>query len=146
MYYFRTVAKAWKIRAGSSAHASGGQDVAVSKLVIHPSYDYFDIDYDISLYFLASELLLGSSVAPIPLAKQGQVIPDNSTALISGWGTVSVGFFCTLVLTGIHKMSMLYFRKVDQFPQLSVKSTSIPSIKPNVKRLTAVLDISSPIG
>lgn len=58
---------------------------------MHPDYDDWELDYDISLFFLSSPLNIdGASTALIPLPTQSQNVEDGASALVTGWGSTQV--------------------------------------------------------
>ncbi|KAI4459627.1 polyserase-related [Holotrichia oblita] len=82
-------ASSLSIRAGSSTRNSGGTVVSVSVLNQHPSFDYWSLDYDISVLTLASSLSFGSNIAAISLPAQNQQLAAGTESVVSGWGTTS---------------------------------------------------------
>lgn len=80
------------VRYNSQYHNSGGALVAVSSIVVHPSYNSTTIDNDIALVKLASALTLGSTQAKaVKLPAQGSDPAAGELALASGWGVISAG-------------------------------------------------------
>ncbi|MFE6745325.1 serine protease [Kitasatospora purpeofusca] len=80
-----------RVRAGTLTHASGGVQVGVAEVLPHGSYNPTTIDYDLALLHLAKALPLGSGIATVPLAADGND-PSTGTGKVSGWGaTVSGG-------------------------------------------------------
>ncbi|KAK9751366.1 Trypsin [Popillia japonica] len=82
-------ASSLSIRAGSSIRNSGGSVVSVSVLNQHPSFDYWSLDYDISVLSLSSSLSLGSNIAAISLPSENQQLAAGTESVVSGWGTTS---------------------------------------------------------
>lgn len=63
----------------------------MTKILIHPQYDSWDIDYDVSLFFTATQLVIdGIKVRTIGLPTQGQAIADGLLVIASGWGNLEV--------------------------------------------------------
>lgn len=57
----------------------------------HPSYDYWYIDYDISILHFASELSFGTSIGPVPLPELNQAVAAGTPAVVTGWGSIQEG-------------------------------------------------------
>lgn len=79
------------IRAGSSIRNSGGSVVNVKTIFQNPSYDSWNIDYDISVLELSSTLSFGDAIAAVPLPVQDQAINAGDESVITGWGTLTEG-------------------------------------------------------
>ncbi|MDC0712356.1 serine protease [Stigmatella sp. ncwal1] len=80
------------VRYNSLNHASGGTLVAVSSIVVHPSYSASTIDNDIALVILAAPMTLGQTQARAALLPaRGSDPTAGAGALVSGWGTTSEG-------------------------------------------------------
>lgn len=80
-------ASAFTVRVGSSIRNSGGVVVSLETYHQHPDFDYWYIDYDISVLHFASELSFGTSVGPVPLPALNQVIPAGTSSVVTGWGS-----------------------------------------------------------
>lgn len=67
--------------------ATGGEDLAVSRIIVHPSYDAAASNYDVALI----ELSVPSSQTPVRLAASGQsdLWSGGQPAVVTGWGTTS---------------------------------------------------------
>lgn len=78
----------YKIRAGSSTR-EGGQVVAVSQVINHPSFHIETDNNDISILMLTSALQMSKEVAVITLPKQNQPIADGTNLQVAGWGFIS---------------------------------------------------------
>lgn len=89
--YFRTPASALSIRAGSSVRNSGGVVIQVEEVFQHPDFDYWEIDYDITVLRLASNLTFSTAIASIALPVANQELPEGLLAVVTGWGTTSEG-------------------------------------------------------
>lgn len=63
----------------------------MSGLYQNPDFDYWDIDYDISVLELASELSFGSAIASIGLPVQDQEFEEGELSVVTGWGTTTEG-------------------------------------------------------
>lgn len=82
------------VRVGSSNHTTGGTLHRVKKIFIHESYnESISINNDIAILVLQRPLLFNRRVQPILLPRQDQIIPVNTTVLISGWGTLYYGSY-----------------------------------------------------
>ncbi|MCX4758973.1 serine protease [Kitasatospora purpeofusca] len=79
-----------RVRAGTLTHASGGWLVEVAQVLPHGSYNPSTIDYDLALLRLTKALPLGSGIATVPLAADGND-PSTGTARVSGWGATTSG-------------------------------------------------------
>lgn len=76
----------FKIRAGSSLHGRDGGLFDVKKVVQHEKYNRKNVDYDFSLIELETPLELDETKRAIKLHNFDEVFPDESMALVSGWG------------------------------------------------------------
>jgi len=79
------------VRAGTSFVESGGQLIQVAEIRQHPDFDYFNIDYDITVLILSKPIELGSTAQPIPLPEENQVFPSGIESVVSGWGALREG-------------------------------------------------------
>ncbi|MEK2491122.1 serine protease [Kitasatospora purpeofusca] len=79
-----------RVRAGTLTHASGGVLAQVAEVRSHGSYNPSTIDYDLALLRLTKALPLGTGIAIVPLAVDGDD-PSAGTARVSGWGATSTG-------------------------------------------------------
>lgn len=89
------------VRAGSSIRNSGGVVVSLEAYHQHPSYDYWYIDYDISILHFASELSFGSSINTIALPSLNQEIAAGTPAVVTGWGSTVEGGSLPLQLQAV---------------------------------------------
>lgn len=74
----------YSVRVGSSEHATGGQQIPVKAIHIHPEYASDNFDFDFSLLELDEALEFGEAVQPIVLAQEEPSGED--LCLVSGWG------------------------------------------------------------
>ena len=67
--------------------ATGGEDIAVARILVHPAYDAAAIAYDAALI----ELSEPSSQTPVRLAAAGQtgLWSGGQSGVVTGWGTTS---------------------------------------------------------
>ncbi|EDV31307.1 uncharacterized protein Dana_GF15291 [Drosophila ananassae] len=74
------------VRVGSSDSNSGGQEVRISRILVHEDYNDNTVANDVAVLRLESRLKLDASVRAIPLAVSA---PRTATsARVSGWGTI----------------------------------------------------------
>ncbi|VUC23479.1 unnamed protein product [Clonostachys rosea] len=78
-----------KVRAGSLKWASGGTQVGVSKITVHPDYDSSTVDNDVAVWKLASPIESGSNIAYATLPASGSDPEAGSTVTVAGWGLTS---------------------------------------------------------
>lgn len=79
------------VRVGSSFRNSGGVVVQVEKIFQNPDFDYWTVDYDISVLRLASPLSFGSAIAPVALPAPNQPYEAGEVSSITGWGALNEG-------------------------------------------------------
>ncbi|XP_048489361.1 trypsin, alkaline C-like [Plutella xylostella] len=88
-----------RIRAGSSMMNSGDTIVNLISFRNHPEYGIIEEDdADISLLYLAQELVFSASVQPAPIPPQGAQLPDGSAVTHAGWGLTTPGGKPSLLL------------------------------------------------
>ncbi|KAL7946232.1 trypsin-like cysteine/serine peptidase domain-containing protein [Trichoderma barbatum] len=80
-----------KVRAGTITWASGGTQVGVSKIVVHPSYNARTTDFDVAVWKLSSPLAASSTIGYATLPASGSDPAAGSTVTTAGWGTTSSG-------------------------------------------------------
>ncbi|XP_039955648.1 trypsin alpha-3 [Bactrocera tryoni] len=80
---------AFKVRAGSSQHAYGGQLRAVQRILRHEGYSSTTYNLDVALLLLARELVYTDTVQPVALATQSAVLSAQAKLFVSGWGLTS---------------------------------------------------------
>ncbi|KAH8355423.1 hypothetical protein KR084_005467, partial [Drosophila pseudotakahashii] len=73
------------IQAGSLLLSSGGVNIPVATVTVHPNYQ--GKGYDVAVLRLARSLTFGSNIAAIELATDDP--PNDATVDISGWGAIS---------------------------------------------------------
>jgi len=75
-----------KVRVGSSTHSSNGTLVPVKNIFVHKQFDYSKIDYDYSLLELVEPLKLDERRQLVTLPRPFELVRDNTTCLVTGWG------------------------------------------------------------
>ncbi|KAL6796371.1 trypsin-like protease [Trichoderma sp. SZMC 28013] len=81
-----------KVRAGTLTWASGGTQVGVSSLTLHPSYtvDSQGVpDNDVGVWHLATAIPTSSTIGYATLPAQGSDPASGTTLTVAGWGTTS---------------------------------------------------------
>lgn len=73
------------IRAGSVLRNSGGIVIAVAAFFQHPDYNSATIDFDYSILGLQKPLEYSSSIQPIALPDDNNIL-DGAYCRVSGWG------------------------------------------------------------
>jgi trypsin len=91
------------IRFATSYRQIGGEVVGITSIHQHPDYNpqLIDHDYDISLLHVASPFLLGSKVSIIGLPSSTTRWPPGTSALVSGWGTITENGWSPLYLRSV---------------------------------------------
>jgi len=80
------------IRYNTLTHASSGILINGASLFMHENYDPYEIDNDVAVLNLASEIdLTLPNVAIVNLPAQGDDPVDGTPSIVSGWGTLSEG-------------------------------------------------------
>lgn len=89
------------VRAGSLSLSSGGQAVAVSRIIKHASYSASTKNNDIALLQLSSPVTLSSAanvVKPLLASQESILAATNILGTVTGWGTTSSGGSVSSVL------------------------------------------------
>ncbi|XP_073845349.1 trypsin 3A1-like [Musca autumnalis] len=81
--------KEYRIRAGSNSHSYGGQVIGVRQIIIHEAYNHKDLNCDLALVLLSSNLKFSSRIQTIALPRHGAKVPNNEELFVSGWGLTS---------------------------------------------------------
>ncbi|XP_018580036.1 trypsin delta [Anoplophora glabripennis] len=79
---------AYSIRAGSTVRNSGGQVIAASRIILHQSFSWNTLDYDVAVIQLASPITIAVARA-ITMAAEGGPPAAGLTATITGWGLLT---------------------------------------------------------
>jgi trypsin len=75
--------------AGSLTWASGGEELGVSTITVHPDYDESTIDNDVAVWALSSSVTESDTVGFVTLPSDGSDASGDLT--VSGWGYTSEG-------------------------------------------------------
>uniref|UniRef100_UPI00358ECD20 ovochymase-2-like n=1 Tax=Myxine glutinosa TaxID=7769 RepID=UPI00358ECD20 len=68
------------------------QKLGISKVVRHPNFDPENpVNFDIALLGLEQDIQFGSMVQPACLPNVGEVFPDGTLCITSGWGKLAEG-------------------------------------------------------
>jgi len=78
-----------RVRAGSLQWASGGTQVAVRQILIHPSYSSSNINNDIALWRLSTPINAGGNIGYVSLPASGSDPAGGSSSTVAGWGYTS---------------------------------------------------------
>lgn len=73
---------------GTLTYATGGEQLAVTEIHIHPDWNDATMDFDAALLKLAAPATLGK---PIVLASEEEMVGEDDNVRVSGWGAVSEG-------------------------------------------------------
>lgn len=77
------------VYAGSDTLSKGGQRIKIRKIHQNPQYNNYTCDFDISILELKTPLIFSDSVASIELPEKGEIWPDGTEVLVTGWGTAN---------------------------------------------------------
>ncbi|XP_037974918.2 trypsin, alkaline C [Plutella xylostella] len=77
----------WRVRAGSSATASGGSIHQLSAIRIHPDYNRFQ--NDVAVLILSNLLTVSPQVGAARLAGASYILPENSVVTALGYGLLA---------------------------------------------------------
>ncbi|XP_018580037.1 trypsin-3 [Anoplophora glabripennis] len=80
----------YSIQAGSTVRNSGGQVIAISRVIIHENFSWITIDFDVALVQLASPITIAVARA-ITMAPEGGPPAAGVTAVVTGWGHIAEG-------------------------------------------------------
>lgn len=75
-----------KIRCGSTQTDIGGILIQVLRIIQHEKFDYFTIDYDVSLLELALTIEFSLFIKAIGLPDQDEDVEDGTMCIVTGWG------------------------------------------------------------
>jgi trypsin len=84
-------ASAVRVRAGSLQWASGGVQVGVSQILVHPSYSSSTLNNDVALWHLSSPINAGTNIGYVTLPAASSDPAAGSSSTVAGWGTTSSG-------------------------------------------------------
>lgn len=68
---------------------SGGTVIYISSILEHPSYNSETMNYDVALLRTRPNNLRGDFITPIKLPDTDEAIPQDTEAIVSGWGHMS---------------------------------------------------------
>ncbi|KAK2579374.1 hypothetical protein KPH14_003238 [Odynerus spinipes] len=75
-----------KIRVSTASLATGGDNLDVSKVVVHDEFDKYVYFNDIALIKLREPAMFGEKLQPIALPEDADVkIEDDRTSFVTGW-------------------------------------------------------------
>lgn len=77
----------FSIRAGTTYNDKGGISIEIDRVCIHPKYDAYTTDYDVSIVVLKEAFVFSKSIQSISLLLEEEV-PDGTIGRITGWGAV----------------------------------------------------------
>lgn len=75
-----------RVRIGSSSHIKDGAVYKVKQIVQHARFNRQNVDFDFALLELEDELRFEEAVQPVGLPDFGELVADNATCLVTGWG------------------------------------------------------------
>uniref|UniRef100_A0A3B3DIA5 Zgc:165423 n=1 Tax=Oryzias melastigma TaxID=30732 RepID=A0A3B3DIA5_ORYME len=78
----------WVLSAGSNPNQVSR---SVSRIIVNPNYSSKTQNNDLSLLKLASPVTFNDYISPVCLAAQGSNIPADTSAWVTGFGTLSSG-------------------------------------------------------
>ncbi|RFU79935.1 trypsin-like serine protease [Trichoderma arundinaceum] len=87
-----TSASSVKVRAGTLTWASGGTQVGVSQIIVHPNYVVRSggiPDFDVAVWHLSSPIAASSTIGYAKLTASGNDPASGSTVTTAGWGTTN---------------------------------------------------------
>lgn len=73
---------------GTLKYQTGGEQIPVSAIHVHPSWDDGNLDFDAALLELESAASMGEAVA---LHGAGETLPEGLPVMVTGWGAISEG-------------------------------------------------------
>lgn len=79
--------EALTIQLGSTNLNNNGEIIPVAAVIPHPLFNPFNDDNDIAVVFLEKPLQYSNKVQPVKLPKADLQIIENTTAIVSGWGS-----------------------------------------------------------
>ncbi|KAL3421563.1 trypsin A chain (extracellular trypsin protease) [Phlyctema vagabunda] len=82
-------ASAVKVRGGTLTYASGGTQVGVTSIKVHPSYSASTTNNDLALWRLSSPLSSSSTIGYATLPAQGSDPAAGTTTTTAGWGLLT---------------------------------------------------------
>lgn len=80
-----------KVRAGTLTWSSGGVEVGVSKITVHPDYDSGATNNDVAIWKLSEEIPEGDGISYVTLPAAGSDPAAGDEVEVAGWGTLEEG-------------------------------------------------------
>lgn len=74
-----------RVRAGSLNWASGGTQVGVSQIVVHPSFSSSTLNNDVALWHLSSPITAGGNIGYVTLPASGSDPAAGAVTTVAGW-------------------------------------------------------------
>merc|ERR1712018_896011 len=83
----------WVVTAAHNLYTDDAdqENIQVSRVVMHESYDDWNVENDICLLQLESSATMGSHVGTISLPSQNEEYESGTMCTVTGWGTTSEG-------------------------------------------------------
>ncbi|KAG9258829.1 trypsin-like cysteine/serine peptidase domain-containing protein [Emericellopsis atlantica] len=79
------------VTAGTNTWSSGGTEVGVSSIAVHPQYDDSSLDNDVAIWKLSQPIDAGSGIGYVSLPSSGSDPAAGSSTTIAGWGATREG-------------------------------------------------------
>ncbi|KAG5679816.1 hypothetical protein PVAND_009354 [Polypedilum vanderplanki] len=90
------------VRAGSNSSINGGEIFQVSKIIPHPNFNEYSLDYDFSLLKLTNAIVLdGITKDKVQLPTQDEILAKGIAMFVSGWGATLNPNQSTSILRGV---------------------------------------------
>ena len=83
---------------GTLAYGSGGEQISVSAIHLHPNWDDGSLDFDAALLELDSSATEGGTIA---IHGTGEILPEGLPVQVTGWGATSEGGPGSTILLGV---------------------------------------------
>ncbi|XP_052739526.1 trypsin CFT-1-like [Bicyclus anynana] len=78
----------YRVRLGSSLHETGGSEIAVSRLILHPEFVTMLWLNDVAIIRLATSAPLSNRIQVARIAGPNYPLPDDLRVYVAGWGRV----------------------------------------------------------
>lgn len=73
---------------GTLTYPTGGEQIGVTAIHVHPNWDDGNLDFDAALLELESAASMGETIA---IHGSGETLPEDIPVLVTGWGATSEG-------------------------------------------------------